>query len=494
MSSTRAVRMAALGIAALAVAVPFFTATTFIGDDHLFLAYARHAGNPLVAFVSDVHGGEYYRPFPMLVWWLLSRVGGGSVPFALLGLALHLSVAAAVVALVRSLSRPVAVAYTAGMLMLLAPQNLQAAYWFSASTDLFATLFTVLALVALRKGRTAVSTLVLVPALLSKETAVMFPLLAFVVLDEPWRLRLKRTVPSASLAGLLLLVRRLVLGGSGGAAEPPASWPAKIVQIGSGFCRLFTGESVMPSPLALVLGAGILALGIAAAFRRRDARWTPWLLVVAGAAPLGAAPWVVGARYFYLPAVGLSWALAEGLADRTVAATGTVAILLMVLGGGEAALRRRDVLAYEQRVAAARQGVADGVAAGHHVFHVDGGIKDLDLALKEEPPLVAAADHLLVLGDVPASFAIIPAELAQTASFLRAIPPIPPSGAYRFGNARVVGLARRGDEPALDEVIAHFPDIRFLRLRPAPGGSIVARDATDEVKQRLDAAEPDGQN
>ena len=418
----------------------------------------------------------------------------GSVPFAILGLTLHLSVAAAVVALVRSLARPVAVAYTAGALMLLAPQNLQAAYWFAASTDLFATLFTVLALVALRKGRTGLSTLALVPALLSKETAVMFPLLAFVVLDEPWRVRLTRTVPSAALAGLLLVVRRLVLAGSGGAAEPPASWPAKIVQIASGFCRTFTGESVISAGLALILGAGILALGIVAAFRRREARWTPWLLVLAGAAPLAAAPWVVGARYFYLPAVGLSWALAEALANRTVATTATVAILLMVLGGGEAALRRRDVLAYEQRLAAARRGVAAGVAAGHHVFHVDGGIKDLDLAVKEEPPLVAAAAHLLVLGDVPASFAIIPAELAQAASFLRAIPPIPPSGAYRFGNTRVVGLARRGDEPALDEVIAHLPDIRFLRLRAGPGGALVARDATDDVKRRLDGAEPDGQN
>ena len=95
-TSARAVSLAVLGMAALAVAVPFFTATTFIGDDHLFLAYARHAPNPLVAFVSDAHGGEYYRPLPMLVWWLLLRVGGGRVPFAILGLTLHLSVAAAV--------------------------------------------------------------------------------------------------------------------------------------------------------------------------------------------------------------------------------------------------------------------------------------------------------------------------------------------------------------------------------------------------------------
>ena len=67
--------MAALGVAALAVAVPFLTATTFIGDDHLFLAYARHADSPLAAFVLDAHGGEYYRPFPM-------RFGGFSPEWA----------------------------------------------------------------------------------------------------------------------------------------------------------------------------------------------------------------------------------------------------------------------------------------------------------------------------------------------------------------------------------------------------------------------------
>ena len=352
--------------------------------------------------------------------------------------------------------------------MLLAPQNLQAAYWFSASTDLFATLFMVLALVALRKGRPGLSALVLVPGLLSKETSVVFPLLALVVLDGPWRSRLVRAVPSAGLAGLLLLVRRLVLAGPGGSSEPPAAWPAKILQIASGFTHVFTGESVLPPPLALVVGSVILGLGIATAFRRHEARWTPWLLMVVGAAPLAAAPWAVGARYFSLPAVGLSWGLAEGLADTAATTTATAAVFLLALTGAEAAVRHRDVLAYDQRVAAVRAAVANGVAAGHRVFHVDGGIKDLDLAIKEEPALASAAEHLLVLGDVPASFAIIPPELASAASFLLAVPPIPPSGAYRFGDTRVVGLARRGDELTLEEVMARFPDIRFLRLRPMP--------------------------
>jgi hypothetical protein len=57
-----------------------------------------------------------------------------------------------------------------------------------------------------------------------------------------------------------------------------------------------------------------------------------------------------------------------------------------------------------------------------------------------------------------------------------------------------VGLARRGDEPSLDEVVRSFPDVRFIRLRPTPGGRVVARDLTDEVKRRLDAADDEGQN
>jgi hypothetical protein len=50
----------------------------------------------------------------------------------------------------------------------------------------------------------------------------------------------------------------------------------------------------------------------------------------------------------------------------------------------------------------------------------------------------------------------------------------------------VVGLARRGDEPTLDEVVARLPDVRFIRLRPTPGGHVVARDVTEEIKKSLD--------
>jgi hypothetical protein len=89
---------------------------------------------------------------------------------------------------------------------------------------------------------------------------------------------------------------------------------------------------------------------------------------------------------------------------------------------------------------------------------------------------------VLVLTDVPASFVIVPDALAEAAAPFVARPPLPPSGAYRFGAVRVVGLARREDEPSLGEVIGRFPDLRFVRLYRLPTGQIVARDVTDETR------------
>jgi type III secretion system FlhB-like substrate exporter len=159
---------------------------------------------------------------------------------------------------------------------------------------------------------------------------------------------------------------------------------------------------------------------------------------------------------------------------------------LLIVGGVQAAQRRTDVVSYDRRVAAARRVVAAGMPAGHRVFDIMSGVKDLDLAVKEDPALAGAAGEVLVLTDVPASFVVLPPALAQAAAPLLARPPLPPSGAYRFGDARVVGLARREDEPTLREVLDRFPDMRFVRLRPVPSGQIIARDVTDETRQVLD--------
>jgi hypothetical protein len=483
----------ALGLAAAAavVAVPFFTATTFVGDDHLFLAFARLAPNPLAAFVRDQHGGEFYRPLPMLVWWLLGRAAhGASWPFAALALALHAASAALIAWLMTALGRPRAVAALAGALFFLAPQNLDAASWFAASTDLLTTTFVLGSLLALVRGASLASVALAAAAYLSKEPALILPALAVLVLGArpepaPRARRFLAVLPHLALAAAVLVVRFVVLHGWGGSGDARASLGGKLVQLANGLVHVGTGAAILPEWLAWGLGVAALGLVALSAARAPAAR-RPLAFVVVALVPLLGPGWIVGARYFYLPAVGLAWAAAEVLAARPFAARATISTALLALGAVQASQRRADVVEYAARLGAARRAVAEGVRRGARVFHVDGGIKDLDLAVKEDPALAPFADELLVLGDVPASFVALPPALADRASFLLATPPLPPSGAYRFGAARVVGLARRGDDPTLEEVIARFPAIRFIRLRPTPGGHVVGRDVTDELRNADD--------
>lgn len=45
----------------------FAARTTFLDDDYVFRAYGLLESSPWLAFVADKHGGEYYRPIPMLL-------------------------------------------------------------------------------------------------------------------------------------------------------------------------------------------------------------------------------------------------------------------------------------------------------------------------------------------------------------------------------------------------------------------------------------------
>jgi hypothetical protein len=496
----RAAAVLALGAAALVAAVPFFVATTFFGDDHLFLAFARHVGDPFLPFFRDLHGGEYYRPLWMLFWWPLGRVASVAL-FAAAALALHAAAAVLLGLLLRVLSRPTAVAVGAAALMFLAPQNLAAALWFSATTDLLASVLVLATLLALVRGRRAAAAAVALAAFLSKESAFVLPLLSALVLwldgrraGAARRNIAREIAPQLFLLTAVVAVRRAVLHGWGGSGDARAGFAGTVLQIYGGFAETFTGSDVLRAPLAFAVGTTILALTVLAIARRGRGldRWAPLGFALAAAAPLFAAGWAVGARYYYLPAAGLCWAVSEALADTAPAARIVSAAALVLVGAMQAAGRRQEVVSYDRRVAAARRAVAAGLAAGHHVFHVDGGLKDLDLAIKENPRIEAG--DVLVLSDVPASFAIVPERFETAASILIAAPPLPPSGAYAFGDAPVVGLARRGDEPDLDEALARFPDLRFIRLRSIRGGQIIARDLTEEIKRRLDGGDPEGQD
>jgi hypothetical protein len=459
------------------VAWDFAAATTFLGDDYLFLAFARLEPQPLVAFVRDMHGGEYYRPVPMLVWALLDRVGqGGGWPFALLGFLLHTGNAALTVALGRALGFHRQVAWLAGILFLLAPAEREAALWFSASTDLLATAATLGSLLLLLRASTwarLISVLLAAVAYFSKETALLLPLLAMAVLwaQEPrrldWRKLVRPVLPHALVAVGYGAARFAVLRGVGGSNDPLAPWWGRALQMLGGLVHAVTAYQPLPEGVAWLLGAIVLVGAGVGAWRSGDRARFPLLWIALALLPLPAAGWVVGARYFYLPAVGLMLLLALALHQRGPALQATTLGLLAALGLASTTVRSAEVDRYRALLATARQAVSAGDG---HVFLVRGAIKDLDLALKLTTPATQLPHPLLVIPDVPASFVWMPEKLAARAAFLLAQPPLPPSGAYRFGGQRIVGLARRQDAPDLDDVLARLPDLRILALVPSGDG------------------------
>jgi hypothetical protein len=149
--------------------------------------------------------------------------------------------------------------------------------------------------------------------------------------------------------------------------------------------------------------------------------------------------------------------------------------LLVALGLPATATRMGEVRRYGNVLAAARDAVVTEGQAGHSIFLVRNAVKDLDLALKLTS--TGLPQPLLVLPDVPASFVWMPEVLAEPAGFLLAQPSLPPAGAYRFGGQRIMGLARRQEDPDLDEVLARLPDLRIIELVAKPD-SVTWNDVT----------------
>lgn len=534
-------------IVAIALALAFGWSTDFIGDDHLFLAWSRYASSPFEAFVRDVHGGEYDRPLPLCVWWCLGRLGqGGRWPFAIFMAAGHATAGWLLMRLLRSRGESRAVAGGAAALFLMAPAQVDAMSWYAASTDLLACLGLLASLEAAQRWAAWWFLLPATAAILSKESAVVLPLALVVVL--PWRahtstrqggplLRVRRVLARAPLraglgaAGLVavLLVRRMWLfGGWGGAGDPlPAFSSRVLLLVLAGLARLSGLPPTVDPVIAALAGAVTALLLFVTAKSGRPATpeqaggsahapsplsseqgpapaWVPWALFGVLMLPLLTVSEGLATRYTYAPTLALSWGVARvvfgGRGSLVAASSGQgprhlrpsvsgSLILLGLLTGSSLQIRERarDIRRYRAVLSAARSAVAAGVARGGRLFHVAAGIKDLDLAVKEAPALAPLRHEFWVLSDVPASFVFEPPLPLRP---LLASPPLPPSGAYRFGGERIVGLARRGDEPSLDEAFARWPDLRLLRpcsARAAAGAAAAAFcDETDRFRPTHD--------
>src|ERR1039457_4075633 len=430
LSMKRAVWVLAVVLLVLAVAWDFATATTFLGDDYLFRAFGRLEANPLLAFVADKHGGEYCRPLPMLIWWLLERISGGQAwVFALAAFVQHALCAVLLAVVGRKTGFAARTAVLAGCLFFAAPAEREAALWFSASTDLLAgmaMLGTTICFLSNRRWLRAFSIALAAVAFLCKESALVLPAL---LASACW----------------FRAARTRVLRGVGGSNAPLAPWWGRAVQLAAGLLHAVTCYAPLPEWVALLAGACLLAWAGAITFRQRDLAGFAFFWVVIALAPLPAAGWVVGARYFYVPAAGLMLLLALALENTSGLASIFAVAAFLGLGLVSGQHRATEVTLYRQAVAAASAGIGEGVLRGQRVFFVSGSVKDLDLAVKLDRKASAAVRSAVVIPDVPASFVWVPPDLAGRLDFLLARPCLPPSGAYRFGDARLVGLARRED-------------------------------------------------
>ena len=481
---------------ALLVLWQFIAATTFFGDDYLFRAFAQLEVSPWAAFVVDKHGGEYYRPLPMALWWLLERSSGGRVwVFAVFAFFEHATCAALLTTMARKLGCSRFAAALAGLLFLVAPAQREAAMWFSASTDLLGTaagLAAVICFLSITRAARAASVALSAAAFLCKETLAILPglLLAAYWLahgsdaspssENGWRKRgLRRVLQHLGILAIILVTRTLVLHGLGGAGDIAAPWWGRGVQLASGLVHSVTAYAPLPEWVAWLAGLSVLlwATWVSTADRRR--MLFAWLWALVALLPLPFAGWLVGARYFYLPAVGLCLLLALALERTSRLTAGFAVATLIVLGLAAGHSRSVEVQLYRQALIAIRAGVVDELDRGYRLFYVTGAIKDLDLALKLDRSMPGTIREAAIIPDVPASFVWMPDALGQPLDFLLARPPLPPSGAYRFGQARLMGLARREDAPDLDEVLARLPDLRVLRLERRGAGFVVVDKTAD---------------
>lgn len=294
-----------------------------VWDDRMLLEgeVVRGAVSPAQAFTRDYWGlggvwagsPGYYRPLTTLSLALDRRLGQGSpVPFHAVNVLFHVAVTLAVLACARRLGASDLEAFLAASLFAVLPNLAETVAWVSGRPDL---LCAGLLLGALATGGPA-SVALGAAALLTKEAAIVWPLLTAVRDRGRWRARL----PELGVVAVYLLVRHWVLG----RALPPSVFGD--LQTGSLAALQALGCLVIPwlTPAvyvppkgfsdcseAVYVGAAVLvALGVLA-LKEPRARKRLALAAVSYAPvfPLMSSQAVLGMRPLYLPAAFLCMAL-----------------------------------------------------------------------------------------------------------------------------------------------------------------------------------------
>jgi hypothetical protein len=335
----------------------------FLADDYDHIPHAVEATpGTLLAQFTQPAADRFFRPAVFAAYAVEARVAGyARGAWHVWSLAIHTGVAWLVYCFARRRGFGAWTALAAGLLFLLHGSRPEAVTWIAAQFDLWAALLFLLALLAFLRGWRWVSLIPLLAALLSKESAYVYPLILLLMLwiDRVPVTRWARLAgPSFALTGAVFLYRWRLLGGIGGYRNIGTDRPYILT-----FDWLRTGKALtarlaasLDFPInwshalewwviaALLAGmAGWAALAAGHADRRK--LWFALGFLFLAALPVHEFLLIDGdlekSRVLYLPSVGYALLFAaalEGVRGRAAVASG-VAVLLFQIAALEHNLR-----------------------------------------------------------------------------------------------------------------------------------------------------------
>ncbi len=230
----------------------------YLSDDYLYLAWAEQGLTELLRRVTVDSAPQMLRPLPALPW-LLGRFEHGAVLLHALGVALH-ALAGFLVARIAWLRQKDAGWHGPllfGALFVAFPLLAEPVVWLSSGFDRLATCAALLALERalawLPAGEepfswrtVAITSGLFLAALLSKESVLLLPVIAFTILPRRTAWRLAAAWGSVVVASLV--VRLLVFGGLGGYAAPGGGSLSLAIDL-----RLFARNVFLQLPFRLLV-------------------------------------------------------------------------------------------------------------------------------------------------------------------------------------------------------------------------------------------------
>lgn len=327
------------GIAAWAWTVRF----PWVADDYAHIANSLGAdGTYLTRLFTVPAEDRFFRPFVFVAYAAQARVFGTSrEAWHAFSIALHLANSLLLygVALRSGLRHWPALA--AALLFLLHGSRPEAVTWIAAQFDLWAALFSFLALLAFdRFTRTAqgvwqtASLAALLLALLSKESAYVFPLVALLWLYlqgvRGWAFA-RRLAPAFVLTATVFAYRWILVGGLGGylpaAADQPSPFAISLTRTPRALTTRLAATLAFPVNwshppawwLAALMLAAMAALAVLAAARSRRTQLLYGLgLLLLTALPVHQFLFIDASleksRVLYLPTAGFALLMAAGWA------------------------------------------------------------------------------------------------------------------------------------------------------------------------------------